>query len=455
MRIPAFLLFACAILSAQATLPNLSSQFQELVARTNSGVVQILVKALAAEADATPLVRSQRGNGSGAIVSADGYIVTNAHVVANARRIQALIPQRMEKEMSPRSILKPAGKLVEAKLVGLDQETDIAVLKVEESNLPTLSFGDSEALQQGQLVFAFGSPLGLDNSVTMGIVSSVARQVRLDDPMIYIQTDASINPGNSGGPLVDSQGTIVGINTFILSNSGGSEGIGFAAPSNIVRTVYNQIREHGRVRRGQIGVLSSTISPQLARALSLPQDSGVLIEDVLPGGAAAAAGVEIGDIVLTLNGKPMENSRQLGVNIYQNARQTVEFEILRRGGKKSLRVAVLERPEDPDRLLDLLQGVQSRIPQLGILAINLDEKAIPLYPNLRKYTGVVVAGLTSDLAIDQLHLGPGDIIHEVNRAVVTGMTSLRRAIEGFKHGDIVALQIERQGRLAFVLLEID
>ncbi|MDX2268004.1 MAG: trypsin-like peptidase domain-containing protein [Bryobacter sp.] len=455
MRIPAFLLFVCAILSAQATLPNLSSQFQELVARTNPGVVQILVKALAAEADATPLVRSQRGNGSGAIVSADGYIVTNAHVVANARRIQALIPQRMEQEMSPRSILKPAGKLVEAKLVGLDRETDIAVLKVDESNLPTLSFGDSEALQQGQLVFAFGSPLGLDNSVTMGIVSSVARQVRLDDPMIYIQTDASINPGNSGGPLVDSQGAVVGINTFILSNSGGSEGIGFAAPSNIVRTVYNQIREHGRVRRGQIGVLSSTISPQLARALSLPQDSGVLIEDVLPGGAAAAAGVEIGDIVLTLNGKPMENSRQLGVNIYQNARQTVEFEILRRGEKKSLRVAVLERPEDPDRLLDLLQGVQSRIPQLGILAINLDEKAIPLYPNLRKYTGVVVAGLTSDLAIDQLHLAPGDIIHEVNRTVVTDLAGLRRAIEGFKHGDIVALQIERQGRLAFVLLEVD
>jgi serine protease Do len=455
MRTLACLLFFSAATFAQNSLSALSSQFQELVDRTNPAVVQILVRTLSNEAESTPLVRSQRGNGSGAVVAPDGYIVTNAHVVANARRIQVLIPQTMQPANGARSVLKPAGKLREATLVGLDRETDIAVLKVEETDLSALSFGDSETLRQGQLIFAFGSPLGLDNSVTMGIVSSVARQIRQDDPMIYIQTDASINPGNSGGPLVDSNGVIMGINTFILSNSGGSEGIGFAVPANIVKTVYQQIREHGRVRRGQIGVLATTISPLLAQALELPRDSGVLIEDVAPKGSAEAAGLRIGDIVLSLNGKPLENARQFGVNIYQNANQTVELHLLRKGKPLTLRVAVLERPEDPDRLIELLEGESSRIRKLGILAINLDERVIPLFPSLRNFTGAVVAGVTTDLALDAVHLEPGDIIHGLNNTLITDLAALKQATDKLEHGQVVALHIERQGRQMYVLIEVD
>ena len=256
------------------------------------------------------LLSQQRGSGSGVIVDPSGYIVTNAHVVANATRVQVELTVPQEVTASRRSILPPSGRLVGAQVVGIDAETDLAVLKVQVGRpLPSLELGDSDALKPGQLVMAFGSPLGLANSVSLGVVSAVARQVRPDHPMIYVQTDASINPGNSGGPLVDVRGQVVGISTFIISQSGGSDGIGFAAPSNIVRSVYDQIREQGQVIRGEIGVRAQTITPELAGALGLAQDWGVVLADVHPGGPADVAGFRIGDIVLSLDGKVMENAR--------------------------------------------------------------------------------------------------------------------------------------------------
>ena len=196
----------------------------------------------------------ERSSGSGVIVDPDGYIVTNAHVVERATRIEVELPLAATGSAPGSSILRRRGRMVGAQVVAIDHETDIAVLKVEAKGLPVLPFGDSEALRPGQIVLAFGSPLGLESSVTMGVVSAVARQLTPEDPMIYIQTDAPINPGNSGGALVDTEGRLVGINTLIYSQSGGNEGIGFAAPSNIVRNVFAQIRKTGRVRRGEIGV---------------------------------------------------------------------------------------------------------------------------------------------------------------------------------------------------------
>lgn len=455
MRLTTILVLLAASAFGQDALRGLSSQFQSLVEKTNPAVVEILVRSFTNEEENSPLIKTARGNGSGAIVSADGYIITNAHVVANARRIQVHLPQAADESRRHLSVIKPVGKLLDAKVVGQDRETDIAVLKIEQKGLPFLEFGDSEALRQGQLVFAFGSPLGLANSVTMGIISSVARQVRPDDPMIYVQTDASINPGNSGGPLVDSAGKIVGIDTFILTQSGGSEGIGFAVPVNIVKTIYQQIRDHGRVKRGQIGVLSTTITPLLAEALELPRDTGVLIEDVAPQSAALAAGLQVNDIVLGLNGKAIENSRQFGVNIYQNAGKTIELDVLRGAESKKISVAVLERQRDPDQLITMLEGDANKLDKLGILAVPLDEKTIPLFPELRVFTGVVVAGILTDQAAAEMHLAPGDVIHKIGKTPVLSLEQLRDRVKELPEGKVVALQVERMGRLMYVLVEVD
>ena len=223
------------------SLNDFSSSLENLVNRVRPSVVQIYSTGYATseESDSTTasLLSKQHSTGSGIILTEDGYIVTNAHVVKGARRIQVRLPSRSE--ASGRNVtMQPEGKLIEAKLVGLDRDIDVAVVKIEKTGLPFLAFGDSNRILQGELVMAFGSPLGLESSVSMGVVSSVARALHPDDMMVYIQTDAPINPGNSGGPLVDAQGRVIGINTFILTQSGGSEGLGFAIPSSIVKSVY-------------------------------------------------------------------------------------------------------------------------------------------------------------------------------------------------------------------------
>src|SRR5215217_5777678 len=208
------------------TLSEISHSFEQIAERVGPSVVQIIARGPASdEQSGSVLIRDQRSSGSGVIVDADGYIVTNAHVVGVARKVQVLVPSGSESRAAFKSVIKPAGKLVVAQVIGVDRETDVAVLKIAEKGLRPLRFGDSEALRQGQLSFAFGSPFGLENSVTMGVISSPARQIRPDHPMIYIQTDASINPGNSGGPLIDTDGRIVGLNTFIVSSSGANAGV--------------------------------------------------------------------------------------------------------------------------------------------------------------------------------------------------------------------------------------
>lgn len=460
MRTLAVLLFCSTLLAqspARSPLRLMSEHFEALAARVDYAIVQIVTRGYAPASEAGPaMLQAQRGGGSGVIVDPAGYIVTNAHVVGAMRRVQVLLPQAADQKVS-RSILKPSAKVLNGTVVGIDRETDIAVIKVDPPSgpLPALPFGDSEKLRQGQIVLAFGSPFGLENSVTMGIVSSVARQVRPDDPMIYIQTDASINPGNSGGPLIDTDGEVVGINTFILSRSGGNEGVGFAAPSNIVKNVFEQIRQFGRVRRGQMGVIAQTINPSLANALSLPQDWGVIIADVVPDGPAAVAGLEIKDIVLSMNGRVLENSRQFGVNIYQNAGQSVKLEVLRGKEKRQITVGVLERPRDPERVLSLIADDRNMVVKLGILAIDLDEKVTPLIPATRRLNGAVVAGIVADVSSHDEPLLAGDIIYSLNNQPVRGLASLQEAVKDIGRGQPVALHIERQGQLQYLMFEIE
>ena len=266
--------------------------------------------------------------------------------------------------------------MVGAQVVAIDHETDVAVIRVESKGLPVIPFGDSEALRPGQIVLAFGSPLGLESSVTLGVVSAVARQLTPEDPMIYIQTDAPINPGNSGGALVDTEGRLVGISTLIYSQSGGNEGIGFAAPSNIVRNVFAQIRKTGRVRRGDIGVHTQTITPLMAEALGVSADAGVVLSDVAPGGPAARAGLQAGDLVLSLDGKRMENGRQLRINLYAHGiNDTVVLDVQRGERKLSVRVPVGERDGDVGRLTDLI-AQQVPVRALGVLGLNLTPQIV-------------------------------------------------------------------------------
>src|SRR5262249_51546024 len=286
---------------------------EALVKRVTPSVVQVLVTGYGPinegnDGETGLVIGRQRATGSGVIVAADGYIVTNAHVVRGGQRVQVVLSEQSARDGSPmRSLGRAVGRVVEAKVVGTAPEVDLAVLKVGVDGLTPLPLADYRAVRQGQLVFAFGSPDGLRNTVTMGVVSAVARQPDPDHPMVYIQTDAPVNPGNSGGPLVNAKGELVGINAFILTESGGSEGLGFAIPSAIVNVAYPQIRRYGRLHRTEIGMNVQTITPDLASGLKLARDSGVIVSDVVPGGPADTAGLKAGDVILTVDGAPMDS----------------------------------------------------------------------------------------------------------------------------------------------------
>jgi serine protease Do len=398
----------------------------------------------------------EHSSGSGVVVDADGYIVTNAHVVENATRIEVELPIEATGGALGRSIIKRRGRTVGAQVVAIDHETDLAVVKVEARGLPVLAFGDSDTLRPGQIVLAFGSPLGLSSSVTLGVVSAVARQLTPDDPMIYIQTDAPINPGSSGGALVDIEGRLVGINTLIYSKSGGSEGIGFASPSNIVRNVFTQIRKTGRVRRGEIGVNAQTVTPLMAEALGLGPEAAVILADVYPGGPAAKAGLQPGDIVTALDGKPMENGRQFRINVYtRGIGEQVSVQIARGDKAVTVRVPVIEHDSDTAKLEDLI-GSQQVIRTLGIFAIDLTPQVADLLPSVRGRRGAVVARVTPEVPYSQQGtLEAGDVIYALNGKTIASVADLKTATGQLKAGSAAVLQVERDSVLTLIAFRIE
>jgi serine protease Do len=432
-----------------------SESVQQLSKSVSGSVVQIQTigfgLASKEDEDDTAYLEAQRGVGAGVILSSDGYIVTNAHVVEGARQIRVRL-QGLEPEDTPNKKLPPR---VEAKLVGMDRLTDLAVLKIDMKGLPALQFANSDDLRQGQVVFAFGSPMGLENSVSMGVVSATARQIDPQKPDIYIQTDAPINPGNSGGPLVDVDGNIVGINTFILSESGGNEGLGFAIPSDVVRSIYDQIRTQGHVRRGQIGVYLKTITPELAEGLHLPVSEGVILEDVEPGSSADKAGLKIGEIIVSVGGKHVDDLRQFSLDLYAyKVGQTVDVGVLRKGQAHNIPVVVSERADDPERFADMVTGPDNLVSRLGILGVTVNEALRhELGEDLRVQSGVLVAARTPTATL--LGDGPqaGDIIHAVNGAPVKDLQQLKDSLREIKAGDVIVLQVERSGLLSYLVLE--
>jgi serine protease Do len=290
----------------------------------------------------------------------------------------------------------------------------------------------------------------------MGVVSSIARQLDPDSPTIYVQTDAAINPGNSGGPLVNTGGQVVGVNTLILTQSGGNEGIGLAIPSNVIRSVYNQVRNEGHVHHHGIGMLARNITPALASGLNLSREEGVLVEDVVPQSPAQNAGLMPGDIVLSVDKKPVRNIRQLALALYSYAvGEKAKLEIQRGRQTISYEIPMVEKEDMQGRLADLVTKGQNKIPQLGILALTLDDRLLPMLPPLRNRFGVVVAARESE----GVYLGegplPGDVIYSVNGTFVDSVDSLRSALDVLKTADALVLQVERLGSLHYVALETE
>ena len=444
---------------AAADLRRLSRSLETVVAKVRPTVVQIRATAYGpipgGATGGAALLGTQRSTGSGVILSADGYIVTNAHVVDGGRRFVVVLPRPVAAGVPGRSALAPVSQEIPAVLVGTDRETDLAVLKVPLTGLPFATLGDSDSLAPGQVVLAFGSPFGLASSVTMGVISAVGRQLQDEDRMIYIQTDTPINPGNSGGPLVTADGVVVGINTLIFSQSGGSEGVGFAAPGSIVRFVYDQIRTNRRVKRGEIGVFAQTVTPALAAALRLPREWGVVLGDVYPNSPADKAGLRINDMILSLDGKPMENGRQFDVNLYRRpVGGIVSLEVGRGLQRLTLRVPVVERREEEDRFRDLVTPEQNLIPRLGILGLDLTPELARAIPGIRSPHGVVVAIVATD-AGGQAGLLPGDVIHGVNGLVVRTLTDLRAAVGLVAPDSAAVLQVGRRGQLRFVTVTLE
>jgi len=442
----------------QAQMSQFSESIQVAVENVLPSVVQIITSgyaSLQAGQGSGNLLTRQQGGGSGVIVDPDGFIVTNNHVVDGARRIQVRLPRETSGIERGQSILERSGDLVGATVVGVDRETDLAVLKVQRTGLPALELADSDEVKTGMVVLAFGSPFGLENSVSMGVVSAPARQLQAEATMIYIQTDATINPGNSGGPLVDTQGRVVGINTLIFSQTGGSDGIGFAAPSNIVRFVYEQIKTNFRVSRGVIGVGLQTVTPNLARGLGLPREWGVVISDVHPGSPAQEAGLMIGDIVLAMDDRPMENGRQLEVNLYgKPIGAPVTLDIARGTDTIRRRVMVAARPDAEQEFIDLTSPERNLVPQLGLLCITVDERVASMLGALRANAGVLVAAKDQSAGPGAEFL-PGDVIHMVNRTPVSNLEQLKAELTKYGALQPVVVQIERRGQLRFIVFEME
>ena len=443
-------------LHAADVLLNLSSDMESLAHAVEPAVVKIYSAGLApvesGDTNRTAFLAQQRSVGSGVIMDPQGYILTNAHVVQRARTLSVLVPDLsgvVDTGGSDRA--EPPATAMPARVVGLDTVTDLAVIKVEKSGLRALKFGDSDRVHPGELVMAFGSPLGLQDSVSLGVISAINQQLDSDSPMVYLQTDAAINPGNSGGPLIDMRGDVVGINSMIETQSGGNEGVGFSIPSNTAQIVYEQLVKYGRPRRGTIGVYPTNLTPVLAQGLGLSRNAGVLIEDVVPGSAADKAGIKIDDIVLSADAKPMRDTKEFALIMFRKRPgETVHLSLLSGTATRQIDVAVMQSPRDPMTLLNPADTEQDLIPRLGALVLPITSELASQIGSQRESGGLLVVARTFGASTAEVNLKTGDILYYANNVKLDAVANLKNFMRGLKSGDAVVLQIEREGLLSFL-----
>ena len=382
-----------------------------------------------------PKNRREQSLGSGVIVSPEGYVLTNNHVVDGATDVKVTLSDKRE---------------LKAKIIGTDPKTDVAVLKLEGSNFPAITLGDSSKVQVGDYALAIGDPFGVGQTVTMGIVSAKGRgNLGIEDYEDFIQTDAPINPGNSGGALVNDRGELVGINTAILSHgSGGNEGIGFAIPVNLARSVMGQILDHGQVTRGYLGVLIQPITPAMAKELGLSKLQGALVGDVSPKGPAQASGVQRGDVILSINGNAVTDSNELRNTIsMMQPGETVKLEISRNGSTKDINVKLGELPLSKEEAQNQHEGA-SKDALDGVSVQNLDAETTAQLQLPESTKGVVVTGIDPSSPKADSGLQKGDVIQEVNHQPVRNVAEFEQAMRKASNGAL--LLVNRAGTTLFI-----
>lgn len=383
-----------------------------------------------------PKERKSAGLGSGVIISPDGYIVTNYHVVKDADEIKVLLSDKRE---------------FTGQVIGSDPKTEISVVKIKAENLPTIPWGDSDRLQVGEVVVAVGNPFGLNQTVTMGIVSAIGRaNVGIADYEDFIQTDAAINPGNSGGALVNASGELVGINTAIFSTTGGYQGIGFAIPSNMIKSIMDSLVKKGRVVRGWLGVSIQKITPELARQFGLNDEAGTLVSDVVENSPAEKAGLMRGDVVLEYDGKKTDEPFQFR-NMVANSQPGEEHSVklLRGGNPMTLKVVIGELPSE-------MQAVESGDFQNALKGINVQDLTPEIAGKMRlpeRIKGVVVSDVDEESPAFGV-LVQGDVIQEINRKKIFNINEYRSIGSRIAKDESVLLLVFRNGSSIFVTLSL-
>ncbi|MGO1888445.1 MAG: DegQ family serine endoprotease, partial [Halomonas sp.] len=373
--------------------------------------------------------------GSGFVISDDGYVMTNAHVVQDADEILVRLNDRRE---------------LSAEVIGSDPQTDVALLKIDANDLPALTLGDSDDLKVGEWVAAIGSPFGFDHSVTAGIVSAINRTLPRDAYVPFIQTDVAINPGNSGGPLFNLEGEVVGINSQIFTRSGGFMGVSFAIPINVAMEVADQLREDGRVNRGWLGVMIQPVSQDLAESFGMQNAIGALIADLDPEGPAAQGGLQVGDVILEVNGEEVERSSSLPRLIGKGEPGSeVELTVMRDGEGMSESV---ELGSWPDAEQPSEQASNNNQVRLGVMVAEIDDA---MREQLNIPGGVEVRQVEADSAAASAGILPGDVLVSIDHRSVSSSQKLVEIVEALPTDRAIPLRLFREGRSLFVALRLE